>query len=104
MKLHFDGNQQFQLDAVAAVASIFDGQPQGPPEYAVINLGDLASWEKGTLITPQSLLEAGLVSKLKGGVKILGAGDAPAGLRFRGMRFSATAKSKLEAAGAAFEE
>ena len=73
-------------------------------EYAVINLADLASWEKGTLITPQSLHEAGFVSKLKGGVKVLGAGDAPAGLRFRGVRFSATAKSKLEAAGAAFEE
>ena len=73
-------------------------------EYAVINLADLASWEKGTVITPQSLLEAGFISKLKGGVKVLGAGDAPAGLRFQGMHFSATAKSKLEAAGAAFKE
>jgi large subunit ribosomal protein L15 len=73
-------------------------------EYSVINLADLASWEKGAEITPESLLEAGLVSKLKDGVKVLGAGDAPAGLRFRGVRFSATAKSKLEAAGAAFED
>jgi large subunit ribosomal protein L15 len=73
-------------------------------EYTVINLADLASWEKGAEITPESLLEAGLVSKLKDGVKVLGAGDAPAGLRFRGVRFSATAKSKLEAAGAAFED
>ena len=36
MKLQFDPNQQYQLDAVAAVTDLFDGQPQGAPEYSVI--------------------------------------------------------------------
>ncbi|MEX5283375.1 MAG: DEAD/DEAH box helicase family protein [Nitrospiraceae bacterium] len=39
MKIQFDPNQPFQLDAVAAVTNLFDGQPQGMPEYAVINTG-----------------------------------------------------------------
>jgi type III restriction enzyme len=39
VKLQFDPNQGFQLDAVAAITDLFDGQPQGPPEYSVINLG-----------------------------------------------------------------
>jgi large subunit ribosomal protein L15 len=73
-------------------------------EFSVINLTDLSNWSKDVVVTPDALLAAGLVSARKDGVKVLGSGDAPAGLRFAGMRFSTTARTKLEAAGAAFEE
>ena len=64
MKLQFDPNQQFQLDAVAAVTDLFDGQPQGAPEYSVINLG---GW--GGLFVAQEQ------TKLGGGKQLLLAGD-----------------------------
>jgi large subunit ribosomal protein L15 len=73
-------------------------------EYAVVNLCDLEHWDAKEVISPDSLDAAGLVTKRKDGVKILAVGDAPKGLHFRDVAFSAPARAKLEAAGAHFEE
>jgi type III restriction enzyme len=40
MKIQFDAQQQYQLDAVSAVIDIFDGQPLEEPDFAVIQLRD----------------------------------------------------------------
>jgi large subunit ribosomal protein L15 len=74
-------------------------------EYAVINLVDLEGWDPNVTVTPEALVAAGLVSKLRDGVKILSSGDVPhRGLRFRDVVFSGPAKAKLEASQAVFEE
>lgn len=36
MKIQFDAQQQYQIDAVSAVVDIFDGQPVEQPEFAII--------------------------------------------------------------------
>lgn len=53
MKLQFDPNQKFQLDAVAAVADLFDGEPVAVPEFAVVHSsawGELVARTDGTVV------------------------------------------------------
>ncbi len=75
---------------------------------AVVNLHRLSSWDASIEITPEALKEHGVLGSLRDGVKILGAAkpghDLPAGLRFRHVVFSQSAREALTAAGATIIE
>ena len=73
-------------------------------EYQVINLGRLQELvDAGRLqagsITPESLYEAGAVSKKNQPVKILGVGEVSAKLNVTAHKFSASAQKGIQDAG-----
>jgi type III restriction enzyme len=59
LKIHFDPNQQFQLDAVAAVTDLFEGQPQSAPSMTPIHIGDY-----GEIFVGQAQTELGVGNQL----------------------------------------
>lgn len=68
-------------------------------EYAIVNLTALNKFDDGTEVTPQVLMESGLVKNLKSGVKVLGSGKLEKKLTVKANKFSASAVSAIEAAG-----
>jgi large subunit ribosomal protein L15 len=72
-------------------------------EYAPVNLARLSAAEKGTLITPDVLAHAGILSDTKRPLKILGVGDAPSGVTIHAHAASRSALDKLQAAGSTLQ-
>ncbi len=68
-------------------------------EYAIVSLASLNKFDDGTEVTPQLLMESGLVKNLKSGIKILGSGKLEKKLTVKANKFSASAVSAIEAAG-----
>ena len=68
--------------------------------YGIVNVGSLElRFEVGTHVTPQSLLEVGLIRTLRFPVKILGTGALTKKLTVDAAKFSKTALEKIQAAG-----
>jgi large subunit ribosomal protein L15 len=72
-------------------------------QYALIQVRDLMTFEKGSVIDPGVLLESGLVSKLLDGVKLLGNGDIDRPLTVKVHKCSQAAQAKIVAAGGTVE-
>jgi len=72
-------------------------------EYVAINVDRLNIFENGTEVTPDMLLETGVVSKLYDGIKILGNGELTKSLTVKATKFSKSAVEKIEAAGGKIE-
>ena len=68
-------------------------------EYTILNVEDLNRFEAGTVVTPESLKEAGMVKQVKDGIKILGEGTLEKKITVKAHKFSKTAISKIESAG-----
>ena len=67
--------------------------------YSIINVDTLNRFDDGAVIDLNALMESGVVSKANDGLKVLGRGEITKKLTVKASIFSATAKSKIEAAG-----
>ena len=67
--------------------------------YAEVKVSDLNKFEDGAVVDAQALLEAGIISKKLDGVKVLGNGELSKKITVKAAKFTATAASKIEAAG-----
>jgi len=68
-------------------------------KWNVVNLKDLNSFEEGTVVTPELMLEAGLLKNTSDPLKVLGDGELDRKLEIKAHRFSKQAQEKIEAAG-----
>ena len=68
-------------------------------EYAIVNLNDLTDVDDVDEITPEILIDRGVIKDLKDGLKILGHGEIKKPLTIKADAFSASAQAKITAAG-----
>ncbi len=68
-------------------------------EYVAINVSSLNIFEDGDVVGPVELIQAGIIKKIEDGIKIMGNGELTKKLTVQAMKFTATAKEKIEAAG-----
>ena len=72
-------------------------------EYAVVNLDRLAVFPAGATVSPDLLIEKGILKKVRDGVKILGNGELSYPLNISAHFFSKSAQEKIIKAGGKFE-
>ncbi len=72
-------------------------------EYNEVNLDQLAAFEAGAEVTPETMTQARLLRKPENPVAILGRGEVKVALKVRAHRVSKSARAKIEAAGGSVE-
>lgn len=72
-------------------------------EYSVVNVGMLSIFEAGSIVDAPLLVAVGLIHNFKLPIKVLGEGELDRALTVRVDGFSASAKTKIEAAGGTAE-
>jgi large subunit ribosomal protein L15 len=82
-----------------------DAMPIGPfrTETVPVNVRDLERFEAGEEVTPETLVEKGVIKNTKIDVKVLGMGEISKKLTVRVHAISAGAREKIEAAGGTVE-
>lgn len=73
-------------------------------QFTPVNLERLTVFQKEAEVTPETLVDAGIIKRADELVVILGRGELEQPLTVKAHRFSASARAKIEAAGGVVEE
>ena len=107
MRAGFEGGQMPIYMRIGKLrgATSKDAMPVGPFRTYThpINLRDLDRFDAGDEVTPESLVEKGLLKNTKVDVKLLGTGEVSKKLTIKVHAISAAAREKIEAAGGSVE-
>jgi large subunit ribosomal protein L15 len=103
MRAGFEGGQMpiyMRLGKLRGATSK-DAMPIGPfrTSTAPVNVGSLDRFADGAEVTPETLVDVGLLKNTKTDVKLLGNGELKKKLTIRVHAISATAREKVEQAG-----
>jgi large subunit ribosomal protein L15 len=103
MRAGFEGGQMpiYMRVGKQRGATSKDAMPIGPfrTTTAPVNVGSLDAFDEGAEVTPESLVEKGLIRNTKTDVKLLGNGELKKKLTVRVHAISGTARGKVEKAG-----
>jgi large subunit ribosomal protein L15 len=107
MRAGFEGGQMPIYMRIGKLrgATSKDAYPVGPFRTYTqpVNVRDLDRFDAGAEVTPESLVEKGILKNTKIDVKILGTGEISKKLTVRVHAISASAREKIEAAGGTVE-
>ncbi len=91
----FEGGQQPLIRRVPKVGFI----NRFKKEFALVNLSRLDIFAANEAVTPQRLVEVGIIKSVRERVKVLGNGEVAHPLAVSAHQFSQSARQKIEAAG-----
>ncbi len=99
-RVGFEGGQ---MPLQRRVPKLRGFKPREKKEYHLVNVEKLNLFSDGDLVTPQALVEKGILRKLQREVKVLGRGTLERRLTVRAHAFTRGAVAKIEAAGGSAE-
>jgi large subunit ribosomal protein L15 len=107
MRAGFEGGQMPIYMRIGKLrgATSKDAYPIGPfrTQTQPVNVRDLDRFDEGAEVTPESLVEKGILKNTRTDVKLLGVGEVSKRLTIKVHAISASAREKVEAAGGTVE-
>ena len=99
-RIGFEGGQ---MPLQRRIPKLRGFKPRAKKEFHLVNVDQLNDFTNGDSVTPQSLVERGIIKKLDKEVKVLGRGELERKLTVRANAFTRGAVAKIEAAGGSTE-